>query len=287
MSSLFRKCRHPLVSVFYFFAAVCFCVAVKNSIYLACSLASALLMNLLLKNWRALRSFALMIPFFLILSFFNPLVSRWGSTVLFNLFGDAAKPVTLEAVCYGLNNALMLVAVALWFLAFSAVIGSEKLTFLFGRLFPAVSIMMVMILRMIPFYRRRASDIEEGRRGLGLEKGTSFIHRFREKALVLQAVTASTLEGGRITADSMESRYWGRAKRTSFLHYSFGPADTVLLLAGIVLCAGFIFCNLHGAGVMNFYPVIELGTFRGNLYNQAGLLCDILLTVLLALFCRT
>ena len=108
-----------------------------------------------------------------------------------------------------------------------------------------------------------------------------------KKALVLQAVTASTLEGGRITADSMESRYWGRAKRTSFLHYSFGPADTVLLLAGIVLCGGFIFCIVHGAGAMNFYPVIELGTFRGNLYNQAALLCDILLTVLLALFCRT
>lgn len=286
MSTIFARCRHPYVSFLFFFCVVCLCVAVKHPLFLAVSLFNALLTNLLLKNWRALKSFALMIPFFLILSCFNPLVSRWGDTVLFNLFGDASKPVTLEAICYGLNNALMLVTVALWFLAFSCVITSEKLTFIFAPLFPAVSIMFVMTLRMIPFYRRRAVDISEGRRGLGLEYGTSLANRIRDRLHVLSAVTSSTLEDGRITAGSMEKRGWGKGRRTSFLHYRFSVADTLLTVLCLVLAAFCITAITKGAGAMNFYPVVDTGTFRGNFWNCGAIISSFLLGLALAVFCR-
>lgn len=287
MSKLFRRCRHPYVSFLFFFCTVALTVAVKHPVYLACSLAAAFLMNLLLKNWRGLRSFALLIPFFLILSCFNPLVSHWGNTVLFNLAGDATKPVTLEAVCYGLNNALMLVTVVLWFLAFSRVITSEKLTFMFAPLFPAVAIMLVMIFRMIPFYRRRAVDISEGRQGLGLEKGSSLSDRLREKMHVLSAVTSSTLEDGRITADSMSARYWGRGKRTAFLSYRFSAADALLAFVCAALTALAVTALVHGAGAMNFYPVIDAGHFWGNAWNSLGLAATTLLGFMLAVFCRS
>ncbi len=286
MSGIFRSCRHPYVSFLYFFAVLCFSVAVKHPFYLGLSLLLALLTNLLLKNWKGLASFALMIPFFLILSCFNPLVSHWGDTVLFNLFSDPSKPVTLEAICYGLNNALMLVTVVLWFLAFSCVITSEKLTFIFAPLFPALSIMLVMILRMIPFYRRRASDISEGRRGLGLERGSSFFQRMKDKMQVLSAVTSSTLEDGKITADSMISRYWGQGKRTSFLHYPFTLKDFLLTLICLALSAVIILALIKGAGKMNFYPVVDLGSFRGNFWNLLGLSSQGILALILALFCR-
>ena len=287
MVGIFRRCRHPFVSFLFFFCTVSLCVAVKHPLYLALSLSAALLMNLLLKNWQGLRSFSLLIPFFLILSCFNPLVSHWGSTVLFSLFGDSSKPVTLEAVCYGLNNALMLVTVVLWFLAFSRVITAEKLTFLFAPLFPAIAIMLVMIFRMVPFYRRRALDISEGRQGLGLEKGSSLCARLREKMLVLSAVTSSTLEEGKITADSMTARYWGRGKRTSFLTYRLGSADLLLTFCCLALTALCVLALTKGAGAMNFYPVIDAGSFRGNCWNCLGLGSAFSLGLLLAFFCRS
>ena len=286
MDSIFKKCRHPHVAFFYFASAVCLCVAVKNPIYIAASFACALLMNILLRNRSGLKNFALLIPFFVILSCFNPLVSRWGDTVLFYLGGDKSLPVTLEAFCYGLNNAFMLITIVLWFLAFNRVLTAEKLTFIFAPLFPGISIMLVMILRMIPFYRRRFRDISDGRRGLGLERGTSLSHRIREKMHVLAAVTSSTLEDGRTTAGSMENRGWGKAKRTSFIHYSFGAGDFLLLVIGILLLAVSVLSIVKGAGEMNFYPVIDAGSFRGNLWNCAGLGASFTGAFFTAVFCR-
>jgi len=286
MSSLFKKSRHPYVSFFYFAVIVCLCFAVKNPVFIASSFFCAFLMNVFLKNYRGIKNIALLMPFFILLSCLNPLVSRWGTTVIFYLFGDESKPFTLEAVCYGLNTAFMLLTVVLWFLAFSAVVTSDRLTFIFGKVFPAVSLMLVMILRMIPFYRRRLHDITLGRQGLGLSEGSSTFSKIREKIHVLNAVTSSTLEDGKLTADSMEDRYWGQKKRTAFISYKFGADDLVLFLSGVCLTAVSLIAIVKGGGKMNFYPVIDIGTFRGNLWNELAFSSNTALMFICALFCR-
>ena len=286
VTGIFRRCRHPYVSFLYFCCTIALSVVIKHPLYLLFSLTAALTMNLLVKNAQALRLFLLMIPFFFALSCLNPLVSHWGNTALFYLFGDSTKPVTLEAICYGLNNALMLVTMVLWFLALSRVITSEKLTFIFAPLFPAVSIMLVMIFRMIPFYRRRARDISEGRRGLGLTREAGVRERLHESMHVLSAVTSSTLEDGRLTASSMESRFWGKNRRTSFLHYRFRAADALLTLSCLFLMAVIILALKNGAGAMQFYPVIDTGRFYGNSWNCICLTATTVQAFLLALFCR-
>jgi len=235
MAGLFKKCRHPFVSLAYFVAAVSFSLVYSKPVFLGCSLAAAFVMNLYLKNWNGLKAFLKLVPFFAVLSCLNPLVAHWGETVLFNLWGNPSKPVTLEALLYGLNSGLMMMTVALWCFAFSKVLTSEKLTYIFAPVFPALSIMFVMILRLIPFYSRRASEISDGRKGLGLEKGKSLWQKLKEKMSVLNAVTSSTLEDGRYTADSMVERGWGKAKRSSFIQYRFGMWDLVLCV--VLVCA--------------------------------------------------
>ncbi len=286
MSSIFKACTHPFVSFFYFSVCVSLSIAVKNPCFTASSFLCALLMNLLLCNWSGIKNTAVLMPVFIFLSCLNPLVSRWGETVLFYLFSDKSKPFTLEAFCYGLNTAFMLVTIVLWFLAFNKAVTGEKLTFIFGRFFPSVSLMLVMILRMIPFYRRRSSDITDGRRGLGLEKDSSFSAKFREKMHVLSAVTASTLEDGHLTAQSMEMRGWGKAKRTSFIHYRFTFFDFFFLAAGVSLTVFSIVSICKGGGAVSFYPVINIPSFRGNFWNTAAFTSNTLLTVICAIKCK-
>lgn len=54
-------------------------------------------------------------------------------TPLFFLNGNA---VTLEAILYGLDIAVMLVAVMYWFKCYNHIMTSEKVLFLFGRAIP-------------------------------------------------------------------------------------------------------------------------------------------------------
>lgn len=286
MSSLFKKCRHPYVSFFYFFASVCLCIAVKNPLFTGASFFCALLMNILLKNRSALKKFAILFPFFVVLSCFNPLVSHWGNTVLFNLLGDSSKPITLEAFCYGLNTAFTLLTVVMWFFAFACVITSDKLTFIFGRFFPSVSIMLVMILRLIPFYKRRSNDITMGRRGMALEKGTGLYHQLVEKMHVLSAVTSSTLEDGSFTAKSMEMRGWKSGRRTCFIYYKWGLADFALGFLGAILLGISFFAIVKGGGQVSFYPEIDLGNIKEDFWSALGFCSNTILMALCALFCR-
>ncbi len=280
MAGLFKKCRHPLVSFTFFVMAVCSSLIFKHPLFLAVSLIMALTVNLYLRNFKLLKSLLYMVPVFAFLGALNPVVSHYGKTVLFNLFANPQRPVTLEALVYGLNSALLMLTVTVWCLAFSKVMTSEKLTFLFAPFFPALSVMFVMILRLIPFYGRRAAEISDGRKGLGLEKGNSLWQKIKEKFSVMNAVTSSVLEDGRCTADSMVERGWGSAKRSCFAGYVFGFKDFVFL----VLMTGFmalnVFCAVKGCGFFDAYGENHLELFMADRWNLIGLGSNVLLMVL-------
>lgn len=285
MAGLFKKCRHPFVTFLNFAAVICLTVAVKNPVYLCVSFISGLALNLVIKNFSGLVTVLKLLPFFVFLSCLNPLVSHYGQTVLFYVLGDAEKPFTLEALCWGLNSAFMMVTVVMWCLAFSKILTAEKLTYIFAPLFPSLSVMFVMILRLIPFFQRRSVEISEGRKGLGLDSGGGFFKKLKEKFIVLTAVTSSTLEDGTYTAQSMVERGWGRTRRTSFINYRFRFADFIVMAAAVIFCGVCIAGIIKGAGAFSVYPVIDAGDFTGNLWNQVTLLSDWLLMMVLIVFC--
>ncbi|MBQ0050869.1 MAG: hypothetical protein KBT11_02260 [Treponema sp.] len=96
-------------------------------------------------------------------------MSHWGSTVLFNIFEDSAKPFTLEALLYGMNMGLMFLCMVIWFLGFSKIMTTDKFTYIFGRFFPAISLTFTMILRLLPFIKKRTAEISEGQKAIKAE----------------------------------------------------------------------------------------------------------------------
>ena len=145
---VFKKCTHPLVDFLWFLGIICFCVAIRHPFYLGLSLFAGILFNIFQKNWHGLKLIIFCVPIFIFLSALNPLVSHWGETVLFLIFG---KPFTKEAFFYGLNMGLVFLVMFEWFLCFGCVMTVDKFTYLFAPVFPSVSLMMVMILRLVPF----------------------------------------------------------------------------------------------------------------------------------------
>ena len=96
---------------------------------------------------------------------------------------------------------------------------SDKFTMLFGNLVPALSLLLVMVLRLIPGYFRKMRQITGSRESIGKGSRTdTYAHRLTEGATVLSAMTSWALESGVTTADSMRGRGYGTARRTDFQH---------------------------------------------------------------------
>ena len=61
----------------------------------------------------------------------------------------------------------MLAAVALWFSCLSAVMTSDKFIYLFGRMIPALSLVLSMTLRFVPRFKRQFQAVAQAQRYMG------------------------------------------------------------------------------------------------------------------------
>ena len=227
---------HPLTNFLFFVGAIGFCVVFQHPAYLAVGIGGAAVYYLLLHGRVGLHRLMGMLPVFLVVSGLNPLFNHYGSRVLFTVFG---KPYTLEALYYGMALGAMFVGMLLWFGCYSAVLTSDKFVCLFGSLIPSLSLLLVMILRMIPNLTRRAGEIAAARKciGKGLGEGATSREKISGGLKQLSALTDWALEGSILTADSMRSRGYGSAKRTSFQIYHLCWRDWVLMALMGVLAA--------------------------------------------------
>lgn len=227
---------HPLSNFLFFVGAIGFCVVFQHPAYLAVGIGGAAVYYLLLHGRVGLHRLIGMLPVFLVVSGLNPLFNHYGSRVLFTVFG---KPYTLEALYYGMALGAMFVGMLLWFGCYSAVLTSDKFVCLFGSLIPSLSLLLVMILRMIPNLTRRAGEIAAARKciGKGLGEGATNREKISGGLKQLSALTDWALEGSILTADSMRSRGYGSAKRTSFQIYHLCWRDWVLMALMGVLAA--------------------------------------------------
>lgn len=227
---------HPLTNFLFFVGAIGFCVVFQHPAYLAVGIGGAAVYYLRLHGRVGLHRLMGMLPVFLVVSGLNPLFNHYGSRALFTVFG---KPYTLEALYYGMALGAMFVGMLLWFGCYSAVLTSDKFVCLFGSLIPSLSLLLVMILRMIPNLTRRAGEIAAARKciGKGLGEGATNREKISSGLKQLSALTDWALEGSILTADSMRSRGYGSAKRTSFQIYHLCWRDWVLMALMGVLAA--------------------------------------------------
>ncbi len=70
------------------------------------------------------------------------------------------RPLTLESALYGLAAACLLGAVVLWFASWQAVLTADKITYLFGRIAPALALLLSLTLSFVPRLRRRLEETD-------------------------------------------------------------------------------------------------------------------------------
>ena len=254
---------HPAVNLLFFIGAIAFGVLLQHPVYLLAGIFASGVYYLMLNGRKGIKNILLMIPLFVFVTLFNPIVNTRGVTVLFTYFD---RPYTLEALIYGVAVAATFVLMLLWFGCYGKVLTGDKFTCLFGNLAPSLSLLLVMVFRMIPNLIQKAKQIIGVRNSIG--KGTAEKQALKEGISVIGVLTSWALEGSITTSDSMRSRGYGTAKRTSFMLYRMTKIDWILTFVMFVLLGVVIFFAVNGGMNAEFLPERNITPVKG--FNIIG-----------------
>jgi len=248
---------HPIVNMLFFVQTIVFSMLFMHPVCLAIAFLCAFSYSLYLGGKKALK-FALMflLPMLILAAVFNPAFSHQGVTILAYL--PNGNPLTLESIVYGIAAAFMLITVVSWFSCYNIVMTSDKFVYLFGRIIPALSLILSMALRFVPRFQAQIKVIANAQRCLcrDISKG-KLLKRARHGIKILSIMITWALENAVETADSMKARGYGLPGRTAFSIFRFDKCDCKALIF-LLFCAVYIIIGAVLGG-LNFlyYPAIH------------------------------
>ena len=251
---------HPLVNFLFFAEVLGFSMFLLHPLCLGISLACAVGYDIYLNGRKAV-GFCIkgILPMMVITALLNPLFSHEGRTILTYL--PSGNPLTLESILYGLAAAGMLAAVVLWFACFNAVITSDKFVYLFGRVIPALSLVLSMALRFVPRFMAQLKVVTRAQKCIGKDPSQgSLFHRIRCAGSILSVMLTWALENGIDTADSMKSRGYGLPGRTAFSVYRFDNRDRQALICLLVLGAAVLAGAAFDGLTWRYFPTVKWST---------------------------
>ena len=235
---------HPLVNFLYFTLVIGFSMALNHPLAQGISFVCAATYAVQAEGKKAvLFTLKWCLPIMLLTAFMNPAFSHEGITIL--LYFPTGNPLTLESILYGLSSGVMIATVMLWFANFNRVMTSDKFIYLFGRIIPAMSLVLSMTLRFIPKFKAQMDAVVDAQRSIGRDISEGSLWRRTKIAItVLSILVTWSLENAIETADSMKSRGYGLKGRTAFSIYRFDDRDKMAMLylgfCGFYLLAGMI-----------------------------------------------
>ena len=251
--------RHPVVEFAYFAAVIVFSMLLNHPILLLLSFLGAISYAIRLKGAGSVlkKQVLISLPLMAIVALINPLFNHYGVTVLFYM---KTGPVTLEALIYGMVLSSMLFIAIMWFTCFNVVMTTDKFVYLFGRLLPALSLVLSMIFRFVPRFRRQAEIISYGQRAIGRStEGKGLIKKAGAGLRILSILITWSLENAIGTSDSMQARGYGLKGRTAFSIYRFRKADGIAGGCLLVLMGIFLTGLVRGGASASYDPVIMIG----------------------------
>ena len=234
---------HPIITFVYFAAVIGITMFSMNPIFLAMTFIISFIYSVMIYGRNAIKlNLSVLVPIMIVTMILNPLFTHKGKTVLFYLNGNA---MTLESIIYGLAAATMLSSMIIWFSCFNKMMSSDKFIYLFGRVAPAISLILSMCFRFIPMLKNRFKEISEGQKCMGRDfSGGSLIKRSRQLCKEISILIAWSLEG------------YGLKGRTSFSIFRFDKRDGRLMSLIIILFIIVLAGCMKGQNNILYYPEV-------------------------------
>lgn len=249
---------HPVINFFYFLVVILFTMFMMHPVFLVVSFLAAISYAIYQRGRKALLlTVCGILPLLIFSAVMNPLFNHQGATIL--TYFSTGNPLTLESIVYGIAAATMFVSVIMWFSCYNEVMTSDKFIYLFGRVIPSISLVFSMILRFVPKYTAQAKKISSAQKCIGRDvTNGSLFQRIKNGLKIISILMTWALENGIETADSMRSRGYGLAGRTSFSIFRFDYRDKITMVF-LVLATLIIFVAIAAKKIfIVYYPMITM-----------------------------
>lgn len=252
---------HPLVNMLYFILVIGITMFSLSPYFLMTTVVLSWGYAFLLKGIKGMKmNFVMSISVFVIMVIMNVLFVNKGETVLFYI---NTNRVTVEAICYGIASAVMLISILVWFSCFNVIITADKVIYLFGKIAPVLGLTLSMIFRFVPLLKNRFAEISLGQKCMGRSHNQGgLIKKSRQLLKEISILIAWSLESSIESGDSMEARGYGLKGRTSFHLFKFSRRDIVALILMTITGIPSIIGVLNGVTSMTFYPKVVFPEFE-------------------------
>lgn len=264
---------HPIGLFIYLISVIVITMFTINPIMLSIALAGGIMYILTVTNIKSfLKGIIYEIPFFILIVITNPLFSHNGVTPLFFMNGN---PITLEAILYGLDIGIMILAVIYWCKTYNLVFNDEKFIYLFGKTIPKLSLVLSMALKYIPLLKKQYRKMSDARKYMGYCNPEDFFAKVKNKLTVFSMLITWSFETSLDTAMSMKIKGYGLKGRTHFHNFRFGYRDGILLILTIIIDVIVFWGMTNKITQFYFYPSIaegELNLFSVGVYGAFGIL---------------
>lgn len=270
---------HPVVNFLFFVAALGLTMFIQQPVYLLISMISGCAYLLYLQGSKGfLRQVGYLVPILVMMAIMNPIFNHEGVTILWYLPND--NPITLEAICFGLASAVMMGASIVWFNCCNTVFTSDKIIYLFGRVIPALSLMISMTLRFVPRFKNFLQSVLRTQRAMHKPENTK--EKLGQALAAFSATVSWAMEQSIVSADSMKSRGYGLFGRTAFSIYIFEKRDGITLFVLFLLGAGAAVPHIVGLMGWTYYPSMTgelIGPVQIFAYLCYGGMCNLPLII--------
>lgn len=266
MSSGFKG-YHPLVNVLFFISIIAFGMLLRHPVYLVISFISSTAYYLKLSGKDGRKTvFRFLLPMLLFVVIINSFFNHYGVTTLFIL--PSGNNFTFEALVMGIVSGITVVSVIQWFFCCNEVVAEDKFMHIFGRILPKGALVVSMILRFVPLYRRRYKEISQARKCMGLNGTDSFICKMKNTFKNIGILVSWSFENAIETADSMKARGYGLKGRTYYSRFQWHTGDTLALILLVLFDALIIFGLVSNSAycIYNPYVIINQPSEIGTTY---------------------
>mgnify|MGYP004690175835 FL=1 len=266
MSSGFKG-YHPLVNVLFFISIIAFGMLLRHPVYLVISFISSTAYYLKLSGKDGRKTvFRFLLPMLLFVVIINSFFNHYGVTTLFIL--PSGNNFTFEALVMGIVSGITVVSVIQWFFCCNEVVTEDKFMHIFGRILPKGALVVSMILRFVPLYRRRYKEISQARKSIGLNGTDSFICKMKNTFKNIGILVSWSFENAIETADSMKARGYGLKGRTYYSRFQWHTGDTLALILLVLFDALIIFGLVSNSAycIYNPYVIINQPSEIGKTY---------------------
>lgn len=232
---------HPIVNLIYCVLVLGFSMFFMNPVFIVISFIISFFCASHFKGAENVKKYLGKIYIIaLIIAFLNPLFNHRGVSVLAYL--PTGNPLTLESLVFGLFSGILVPAVIIWFYAFNEIMPTDKIIYIFGSIFPVLSLVFSMTVSFVQLMKKRIAEINNSQINFFPNSEKDKKIKIKKAFTVFRVLMNRSLEEAVETSISMKARGYGLKGRTAFSIYNFEKKDKraviILLVLALIVAVG-------------------------------------------------